>query len=150
MMNIRRFICPGDGVTGLSGSEVLAVKAYVSATFQDLQDCRAEVRLVLSRLGVTDVAMEYYVDEPYRQLARCLRDVTECDLYIGLFAWRHGYMPPGGNQSLTELEYRTAVELGKPTLIFLLREEASWPRMLMDRDATRIEALREELGRDRQ
>ena len=128
---------------------MLAVKAYVSSTFEDLRDCRAEVRLALSRLGVTDVAMEYYVAEPERPLERCLRDIAECDLYIGLFAWRYGYIPPGEDRSITELEYRTAAAAGKPALIFILREEASWPRTQMDRDPTRIETLREELGRDR-
>lgn len=122
------------------------MKTYVSATFADLKDCRAEVRLALSRLGVRDVAMEYYVAGPDRPLQRCLRDVTECDLYLGLFAWRYGFIPPGETQSITELEYRTAVATGKPVLIFMLSEQASWPRLMMDRDATRIEGLRKELA----
>jgi hypothetical protein len=46
------------------------------------------------------------------------------------------------------LEYRAAVANGKPTLIFVLKEDASWPRTLMDKDAARIESLREELCRD--
>jgi hypothetical protein len=125
------------------------VKAYVSSTFEDLRDCRSEVRLALSRLGVTDVAMEYYVAEPDRPLERCMRDAAECDLYIGVFAWRYGYIPPGEDRSITELEYRTAAAGGKPALIFILREDASWPRTYMDRDATRIETLRDELSRDR-
>ncbi len=123
-------------------------RAYVSSTFEDLQECRAQVRLALSRLGVVDVAMEYYVAESERPLDRCLRDVAECDLYLGVFAWRYGYIPSGKGQSITELEYRAAVANGKPTLIFVLKEEASWPRILMDKDATRIESLREELCRD--
>src|SRR6185437_11282405 len=125
---------------------VLRVKAYVSSTFEDLRDCREEVRLALSRLGVTDVAMEYYVAEPDRPLERCLRDAAECDLYIGLFAWRYGYIPPGEDRSITELEYRTAIAAGKPALIFMLSEDASWPRSFMDKDSGRIEELREELS----
>jgi HEAT repeat protein len=120
--------------------------AYVSSTFVDLQDCRKEVQLALSRLGVTDVSMEYYVAESAPPLDVCLRDVAECDFYIGIFAWRYGVIPPGASESITELEYRMAVAKGKPTLIFVLREEAAWPRNLMDRDPTRIEALREEFG----
>ena len=101
-------------------------KAYVSSTYEDLLECRAQVRLALSRLQVTDVAMEYYVAEPERPLDRCLRDVADCDIYIGIFAWRYGYIPDGREQSITELEYRTAVTHRKPRLIFILREEASW------------------------
>ena len=119
---------------------------YVSSTFLDLQDCRKEVRVALSRLGVTDVAMEYYVAESERPIDVCLRDVAECDLYIGIYAWRYGCVPPGAGLSITEMEYRAAVTHGKPTLIFLLREDAPWPRNLMDRDMARIEKLREELS----
>src|SRR5689334_7421290 len=94
------------------------------------------------------MAMEYYAAEPERPLERCLRDAAECDLYIGLFAWRYGYIPPGENPSITELEYRAVVAAGKPALVFILSEDASWPRSSMDRDASRIEALREELGQN--
>jgi hypothetical protein len=125
------------------------VKAYVSSTFEDLQVCRAEVRLALSRLRIEDVAMEYYVAEPDRPLERCLRGAAECDIYIGLFAWRYGYIPPGEGRSITECEYQAAVAASKPALIFILREDASWPRTMMDRDPERIEALRGELSRDR-
>jgi len=58
-------------------------------------------------------------------LERCLHDVAECDFYIGVFAWQYGSIPPGQGASVTELEYRQAVRHGKPTLIFVLREDAS-------------------------
>jgi Domain of unknown function (DUF4062) len=80
--------------------------------------------------------MEYYVADSERPLERCLRDAAACDLYIGLLAWRYGYIPPGEHQSVTELEYRAAAAAGKPALIFILSEDASWPRSSMDRDAT--------------
>ena len=122
-------------------------KVYVSATFRDLQECRAAVKLALRRLRVEDVAMESYVAEDRRPVERCLEDVAECDLYVGIFAWRYGFIPPGYDRSITELEYRQAEALGKPCLIFLLDEEAPWPRVHIDRgaDAEKIEALRKEL-----
>jgi HEAT repeat protein len=102
--------------------------------------------VALKRLGIADMAMEYYVAESERPLERCMHDVMGCDLYIGIFAWRYGYIPDGEKRSITESEYRTAIEHGKPVLIFLLSEDASWPRRSMDPDATRIEALRAELS----
>lgn len=123
-------------------------KVYVSATFRDLQDCRAAVQLALRRLRVEDVAMESYVAENPQPLDRCLADVAECDIYVGIFAWRYGFIPPGYDRSITELEYRQARASGKPCLIFLLHEDAPWPRSFVDRgkDAERIEALRAELA----
>src|ERR1044072_6125603 len=127
----------------------LKAKVYVSSTFNDLKECRARVNLALRKVGHEDVAMEYYVAGSERPVERCLADVAACDLYVGLFAWRHGYVPesdnPGG-LSITEMEYREARRTGKHCLIFLLREDAPWPRTLMDRDGTRIEDLRAELS----
>jgi HEAT repeat protein len=81
-------------------------------------------------------------------LEKCLADVARCDVYIGLFAWRYGFVPPGYTQSITELEYREAARLGKPCLIFLLAEDAAWRRTLIDggEAGERIEALRAELA----
>lgn len=123
-------------------------RVYVSSTFSDLEACRKAVRRVLRRLGHVDMAMEYYTAGDQRPLDRCERDAAECDLYVGIFAWRYGYMPPGREQSITELEFRAAGEAGKERLCFLLHEDAPWPRSLMDRDADRIEALRAEIQRD--
>jgi hypothetical protein len=39
------------------------------------------------------IAMEHYVAADQRPLDKCLEDVCGCDLYIGLFAWRYGYIP---------------------------------------------------------
>jgi hypothetical protein len=92
--------------------------------------------------------MEYYVAEDQSPLDRCLADVRSSDVYIGIFAWRYGAIPEIGNPdglSFAELEYRCAAESGKTCLIFLLSEDASWPRSKMDRDLTRIENLRQEL-----
>src|SRR5262249_41373869 len=63
---------------------------------------------------------------------RCLEDVRSCDLYVGIFAWRYGYVPEGYDRSITELEYRAAVAANIDCLIFLLDEGALWPRSKMD------------------
>ena len=68
-------------------------RIYVSSTFSDLENYRKEVSLALRRLGHEDVAMEYYVAEDSRPLDRCLEDVASCDVYVGIFAWRYGYVP---------------------------------------------------------
>lgn len=130
-------------------SRRIVPRIYVSSTFADLADYRKEVSLALRRLGYEDVAMEYYVAEDRRPVDRCLADVELSDLYIGIFAWRYGYIPRTGNPdhlSITELEYRSALSSGKTCLIFLLSEQAPWPRAKMEFAAmNRIEALRQEL-----
>jgi hypothetical protein len=124
-------------------------KAYVSSTFQDLREHRAVAQVVLKRFGYEDVAMEYYVAEDERPLDRCLADVSACDVYIGIFAWRYGFVPDGEQFSITELEYRRAVKEKKPRLLFVVDEEAAWSPKLMDRDRTRIEAFHERVRKDK-
>ena len=124
-------------------------KVYVSSTFLDLQDYREQVEKVIRRMGHTDVAMEYYVAEDQRPVDRCFSDVKECDLYIGIFAWRYGWIPTKKNKkkiSITEMEYRQAQKSKKPCLIFLLDGRAAWPPDFIDDDKTQIKKLRNELS----
>ncbi|HEX8920193.1 MAG TPA: DUF4062 domain-containing protein, partial [Pyrinomonadaceae bacterium] len=124
-------------------------KVYVSSTFLDLQECRRQVSVVLRRMGFEDVGMEYYVAGNERPVDKCLADVAACDLYVGVFAWRYGFVPKKNNRkklSITEMEFRKAVETGKPCLLFLLDEEASWPVKFIDDDKSRIKKLRAEFG----
>ena len=123
-------------------------RVYVSSTAGDLEEQRKAVSAALRRLGHMDVAMEYYVAEENPPLDRCLADVRSCDAYIGVFAWRYGSIPEADNPnglSFTELEYRCAMQSGKPCLVFLLSEDADWPRRKMDTDLRRVEDLRQAL-----
>jgi hypothetical protein len=124
-------------------------KVYVSSTRLDLKEYREAVSKAIRRAGHVDVAMEYYVAEHRPPVERCLEDVAGSDLYVGLFAWRHGWIPEEDNPSrlsITEMEYRRAAESGKQCLVFLLSDEAPWPLKFVDSDRKRIEALRDELG----
>jgi hypothetical protein len=130
---------------------------YISSTYGDLADHRRAVAEILRKLGHSAVAMEDYVAADQRPLDKCLADVAACDIYIGIFAWRYGYVPEQGNpdqKSITELEYRKAVELKKPRLLFLLEEGAHWSPPLMDaftgdnQQGQRIKELRAELVKE--
>ena len=130
------------------------MKIYVSSTWQDLKPYRQAVYDQLRKLRLDAVAMEDFVAAEMRPLAQSIRDVSEADVYLGIFAWRYGYIPTEGNperRSITELEYRAAGDHQKERLIFLLRDEAPWSPSLMDshsQDAQRggqIRRFREEL-----
>jgi hypothetical protein len=110
---------------------------YVSSTFSDLQECRQRVYRALARLKHTVRAMEDYVARDDRPVDACLKDVADCDLYVGLFAHRYGYVveDPVRNPdklSITELELRKAQEMGKKCLIFLLDPKVPWSPEFMD------------------
>lgn len=121
---------------------------YVSATYRDLTDHRKAVCNAIRALGHVDVAMEHYVAEPTRPLVRCLNDVRRCDLYIGIFARRYGFIPKGFDRSITEQEFRAALKHKKDVLCFLLAEDAEWPTEFVDSDSesAKLEALRSEIS----
>lgn len=123
-------------------------RIYISSTYSDLVAAREAVHGALRKMQHQVVAMEDYVAADQRPLDKCLADVAACDIYVGIFAWRYGYVPPNQVRSITELEFRQAQESRKPCLLFLLHEEAPWPRKLLDRNLDPIEGLRAELARD--
>jgi Domain of unknown function (DUF4062) len=141
------------------------MKIYISATYRDLQKHRLAVATVLRRMGHQPIGMEDYVAEGTRPLHRCLADVMACDAYVGIIAWRYGFVPTDagaagtplpagtslGSSSITEFEFRQAVQLEKPVLMFLLDSEAEWPSSQFDAlsgigDGKAISRLRQEVG----
>jgi hypothetical protein len=119
------------------------VKVYLSSTFKDLHQHRSRVADALRKAGYHVIRMEDYPARAMHTKAACQSDVAECNIYLGIFAWRYGYIPDDDNperKSITELEYEAA-EPDK-RLLFLLKDEAEWPKEWRDADPARIQALR--------
>jgi hypothetical protein len=102
---------------------------YLSSTFEDLRGHRDALRLALTQAG--HLVKESYVASAARATVSCLEDVAASDYYVGIFAYRYGYIPddvqnPEG-VSITELEYREAVAKGKEPLLFVMDPRHPWP-----------------------
>ena len=133
------------------------IKVYISSTYQDLVTYRERVASILRKTGQIVVSMEDYTASDQRPLDKCLADVRGCDIYVGIFAHRYGYVPKDDNPeslSITEFEYREARKHGKPCLIFLLDEDQDWGPKKFDSHTDegdggkRIKTLRERLSQD--
>src|ERR1700741_3314245 len=109
-------------------------KIYISSTFNDLRDHREAVTHALRQMGYDARCMEDYVATDQRTDARCREDVTSCDFFTGIIAQRYGWIPPGQDRSITEIEYLQARGQGERTrcLMFLLDENAPWPQRWID------------------
>jgi hypothetical protein len=128
---------------------------YISSTYGDLKEHRQAVAEVLRDCGYNVDAMEKYGARDDRPKPACEADVSNCDIYIGIFAWRYGHVPTDDNperKSITELEYLAAGQ--KPRLVFLLADDAPWPGSLRDAEnqedeGKRIRDLRKRLKAER-
>jgi hypothetical protein len=124
------------------------MKVYLSSTFTDLERHRAILGLALRKAGYDVVMMEEYVARDQPVEFACQGDVVECDVYVGIFAWRYGHIPNDNNPerlSVTEMEYAAASAKPMTRLTFLLKDKARWSKARMDPDPARITSLRARL-----
>jgi Domain of unknown function (DUF4062) len=70
--------------------------------------------------------METFGARPGDPMRACLDEVAECDLFVGIYAHRYGFVPPDAHASVTELEYERAIELKKPVFAFVMAEDYDW------------------------
>jgi hypothetical protein len=120
-------------------------RVFISSTFQDLKNYREAVYVALRRLGHESVAVEDWAATDQPPVERTLADLRASDVAVFLVAWRYGYIPPGKQYSVTELEYRAARDAGMPCLVFLTSDDAPWPRQCFDDDQANISRFRRQL-----
>ena len=103
------------------------MKIFVSSTYLDLKRDRAAVAEVLNRLdGVKAVRMEDFFASYHPPIKECLDHLAECDAVVLLLGARYGSLDPDRGVSVTEVEYRTALDLGLPVIPFLKRHAGTW------------------------
>ena len=126
-------------------------KIYISSTYEDLKDYREAANKAVRKLGHHAICMEDYVARDKRSVQQCLEDVRNCDLYIGIIAWRYGHVPDESTKSITHLEYEAAVKAKKPRLIFLHKDENKQKKCFVEKGDKRkaVDAFREQALKDR-
>lgn len=96
-------------------------QVFVSSTFHDLEHERQEVMHALLELDCMPSGMELFPAANESQWNLIKKVIDDCDYYILILAGRYGSIGPDGI-SYTEMEYRYALESGKPTIAFLHRD----------------------------
>jgi tetratricopeptide (TPR) repeat protein len=104
-------------------SSASVLRVFLSSTFVDLQVHRAAVRDIVGRLGQFTLAMEQFGAREGDAHTVSTDLVAGCGVYLGVVAWRYGYVPAGQERSVTHLEYEEAGRLGIPRLVFLAAPE---------------------------
>lgn len=120
-------------------------QVFVSSTYEDLRHERQEVMHALLELDCMPAGMELFPAANEDQWTLIKKVIAECDYYIVISAGRYGSLGPTG-QSYTEMEYRYALELGKPVIAFLHKDPLKLPAGSVERTDTgkgQLEAFRE-------
>ncbi len=100
---------------------------FISSTSADLKEHRAAVREALLNAGYHPVDMADFMARAEGATSACLNEVAESDLFVGIYAWRYGFIPQGAKVSITEQEFDEARRLEKPCFCFMVDETFDWP-----------------------
>jgi hypothetical protein len=101
-------------------------QVFVSSTYQDLQEERQEVMHALLELDCIPSGMELFPAANESQWSLIKRVIEDCDYYMLILGGRYGSCGPDGI-SYTEMEYRHAIAIGKPTIAFLHKDPGTIP-----------------------
>ncbi|HMK80449.1 MAG TPA: DUF4062 domain-containing protein [Xanthobacteraceae bacterium] len=124
----------------------------ISSTARDLPEHRQEVRLACERADFAPHDMMENLPALNADAIKASLDMVErADVYIGIFAYRYGYVPDGHDISITEMEYDRADELDKPRLIFFIHEDhqVTGKDIETGPGAAKLEKLKERIGKAR-
>ena len=99
------------------------VDVFISSTSLDLPPHRKQAMEACMRMGMFPIMMEHLPASDADAIRVSLEMVDEAEIYVGIFAWRYGYIPAGYQISITEMEYQRAVERNIPRLIFIMHDD---------------------------
>jgi hypothetical protein len=109
--------------------------AFVSSTYEDLKAHRSHVITKLREAGIVVDPMEDWTASTDEPKVFSQDRLDGCDVCIMLVALRRGFVPPGEQLSITQLEHRAAIDKGLDVLVFMLEEDAPWSRRFDELDA---------------
>lgn len=122
------------------------LRIFLSSTSKDLFTLREQILYFLQVLRSDLIAMETFGSDESTPKEVALRNVANCNLFVGVYAERYGTIDPETGLSLTELEYHEAyhlLERGKlrGLLLYCVDPGADWPIEHVDRNPDHVEKL---------
>ena len=110
------------------------MKVFLSSTYNDLLEHRQAAHDALEQLGLHVIWMEAFGTRPEESTQACFKEIEACELFVGIYAHRYGYIPAGAQRSITEQEFDHAQSLGKPIFAFIVHEDHPWPPRFIEHD----------------
>ncbi|MCK4735757.1 MAG: DUF4062 domain-containing protein [Methanophagales archaeon] len=118
------------------------MKIFVSSTYLDLKEYRAEAKKAIEESGNEFVGMETFQSHTHEPTEFCPERVEECNAFVLLVAYRYGYIPEGAEISITQLEYEHALRNKIPVRVYLTDDEFLCPPKVTDENREGINEFR--------
>jgi hypothetical protein len=118
------------------------MKVFLSSTYLDLIEHRKAVVNALRMMGEDVEHMEIFGARDEEPTKASLEELDNCDVLVGVYAYRYGTVPRGMKTSVTEQEYLHAVSKNLPILIFVVDENHPWPPRSMDKNLEKIDQFK--------
>lgn len=116
-------------------------QVFVSSTYVDLVEERSEVMQALLELECMPAGMELFPAANDTQWDWIKRVIDESDYYIVIVAGRYGSISKDTGLSFTEMEYRYAVERGKPVIGFVVEDLTQLASKNSEQQGARLKKL---------
>lgn len=124
------------------------MKTFLSSTYLDLKDHRRAAIEALQRLGHDVGQMEVFGARPDEPTEACLKEVEACELFVGVYAYKYGFVPQETGIAITEQEFNHAIKLEKPIFCFFVNEDYPWPLKLVEGEPgrTKLSEFKQRVG----
>lgn len=117
----------GPGPAGPPQAAPKAIKSvFIGSTGLDLREYREAARDICLRRRLMPIMMEYFEVMGRGATDGSKKKLEQADLYVGIFAHRYGFIEPGHDRSVTELEFNYAGERNLERLCFLVDPAHPW------------------------
>lgn len=134
----------------MSDGKQKPLKVFISSTYIDLKDYRQVAITVVNRYKCVPLAMEFFMSRPEEPTKVCEKEVRECDILVGIYAHRYGFIPDGQDKSITHQEYELAKKEGKECLCFIVDQDFPWKPTLCEFDKIkRLDVFKEKIKQEK-
>lgn len=119
-------------------------RVFISSTTEEMREFREAATRAILQMGHEPIALELFEASQDSPLQLSKEVIASCDVLVSLIGHQYGFIPAENNperQSFIEIELRYAWQAGKPTLVFMVGEDAPWPARFIERDAQRAQQL---------
>jgi hypothetical protein len=99
------------------------LKVFISGTQDDMQPERDAIsRAVDSVVIATGIRAERTLSSPQSPLHWINEQIQSCNIYLGIYSHRYGWVIPEERISATEYEFDQAQRLGRPILVWVRKQ----------------------------